>query len=293
MQLIHFSEDGQSRIGIKTEQGFLNVAKVAVALSLPFPSYIDDVLKDPEQAAQLAAILAQAETLTDPAYYVSMDEVTFLPVLSRPGKILCIGKNYAAHVAETKSEAPKKPLVFSKFTSALAAHKEGIPIPEHTDKVDYEVELVAVIGKKAYCVSPEEALNHVAGYTIGNDVTARDWQKGSPQWLLGKSPDKFAPLGPVYVTADELDPTNLDISLKLNGEVRQNSNTQHLIFDIATIISYISQHFALEPGDIIFTGTPDGVILGYPEDEQAWLKPGDVIESSIEGIGTLVNNFTR
>ncbi|SYZ77686.1 fumarylacetoacetate hydrolase family protein [Trichococcus shcherbakoviae] len=293
MQLIHFSEDGQSRIGIKTEQGFLNVAKVAVALSLPFPSYIDDVLKDPEQAAQLAAILTQAETLTDPAYYVSMDEVTFLPVLSRPGKILCIGKNYAAHVAETKSEAPKKPLVFSKFTSALAAHKEGIPIPVNTSKVDYEVELVAVIGKKAYCVSPEEALEHVAGYTIGNDVTARDWQKGSPQWLLGKSPDKFAPLGPVYVTADEIDPRNLDISLKLNNEVRQNSNTKHLIFDIATIVSYISQHFALEPGDIIFTGTPDGVILGYPEDEQVWLKPGDVIESTIEGIGTLVNTFTR
>lgn len=291
MQLIHFSEDGQSRIGIKTERGFLNAAKAAAALSLPFPSYIDDVLKDPEQAAQLDAILAKADALTDPAYYVSLDEVTFLPVLSRPGKILCIGKNYAAHVAETKSEAPKKPLVFSKFTSALAAHKEGIPIPEHTDKVDYEVELVAVIGKKAYCVSPKKALEHVAGYTIGNDVTARDWQKGSPQWLLGKSPDKFAPLGPVYVTADEIDPTNLAISLKLNGEVRQNSNTKHLIFDIATIVSYISQHFALEPGDIIFTGTPDGVILGYPEDEQVWLKPGDVIESTIEGIGTLVNTF--
>ena len=291
MQLIHFSEAGQSRIGIKTERGFLNAAKAAAALSLPVPSYIDDVLKDPEQAAQLDAILAQADTLTDPAYYVSLDEATFLPVLSRPGKILCIGKNYAAHVAETKSEAPKKPLVFSKFTSALAAHKEVIPIPAGTDKVDYEVELVAVIGKKAYCVSPEEALEHVAGYTIGNDVTARDWQKGSPQWVLGKSPDKFAPLGPVYVTADELDPTHLDISLKLNGEVRQNSNTKHLIFDIATIISYISQHFALEPGDIIFTGTPDGVILGYPEDEQVWLKPGDVIESTIEGIGTLVNSF--
>ncbi|MFZ2664764.1 MAG: fumarylacetoacetate hydrolase family protein, partial [Trichococcus flocculiformis] len=177
------------------------------------------------------------------------------------------------------------------FTSALAAHKEGIPIPVNTSKVDYEVELVAVIGKKAYCVSPEEALEHVAGYTIGNDVTARDWQKRSPQWLLGKSPDKFAPLGPVYVTADEIDPTNLAISLKLNGEVRQNSNTKHLIFDIATIVSYISQHFSLEPGDIIFTGTPDGVILGYPEDEQVWLKPGDVIESTIEGIGTLVNSF--
>ena len=292
MQLIHFSEDGQSCIGIKTERGFLNAAKAAATLSLPFPSYIDDVLKDPKQAVQLDAILAQADTLTDPAYYVSLDDdITFLPVLSRPGKILCIGKNYAAHVAETKSELPKKPLVFSKFTSALAAHKEGIPIPEHTDKVDYEVELVAVIGKKASCVSPQEALEHVAGYTIGNDVTARDWQKGSPQWLLGKSPDKFAPLGPVYVTADEVDPTNLDISLKLNGEVRQNSNTKHLIFDIATIVSYISQHFALEPGDIIFTGTPDGVILGYPEDEQVWLKPGDVIESTIEGIGTLVNTF--
>ncbi len=135
MQLIHFSEAGQSRIGIKTERGFLNAAKAAAALSLPVPSYIDDVLKDPVQAAQLDAILAQADTLTDPVYYVSLDEVTFLPVLSRPGKILCIGKNYAAHVAETKSEAAKKPLVFSKFTSALAAHKEGIPIPEHTELI--------------------------------------------------------------------------------------------------------------------------------------------------------------
>lgn len=292
MQLIHFSEDGQSCLGIKTARGFLHVAKAAAALSLPFPSYIEDILKDPEQAAQLDAILAHADTLTDEAYYVSLDdELAFLPVLSRPGKILCIGKNYAAHVAETKSEQPKKPLVFSKFTSALAAHQEGIPIPAGTKKVDYEVELVAVIGKKAYCVSPEEALDHVAGYTIGNDVTARDWQKGSPQWLLGKSPDKFAPLGPVYVTADELDPTNLAISLKLNGELRQNSNTSLLIFNLPTIISYISQHFALEPGDIIFTGTPDGVIMGYPEDEQVWLKPGDVIESTIEGIGTLVNTF--
>lgn len=292
MQLIHFSEDGQSCLGIKTGRGFLHVAKAAAALSLPFPSYIEDVLEDPEQAAQLDAILAHADMLTDEAYYVSLDdELAFLPVLSRPGKILCIGKNYAAHVAETKSEQPKKPLVFSKFTSALAAHQEAIPIPAGTEKVDYEVELVAVIGKKAYCVSPEEALDHVAGYTIGNDVTARDWQKGSPQWLLGKSPDKFAPLGPIYVTADELDPTNLAISLKLNGELRQNSNTSLLIFDLPTIISYISQHFALEPGDIIFTGTPDGVIMGYPEDEQVWLKPGDVIESTIEGIGTLVNTF--
>jgi len=292
MQLIHFSEDGQSCLGIKTGRGFLHVAKAAAALSLPFPSYIEDVLEDPEQAAQLDAILAHADMLTDEAYYVSLDdELAFLPMLSRPGKILCIGKNYAAHVAETKSEQPKKPLVFSKFTSALAAHQEAIPIPAGTEKVDYEVELVAVIGKKAYCVSPEEALDHVAGYTIGNDVTARDWQKGSPQWLLGKSPDKFAPLGPIYVTADELDPTNLAISLKLNGELRQNSNTSLLIFDLPTIISYISQHFALEPGDIIFTGTPDGVIMGYPEDEQVWLKPGDVIESTIEGIGTLVNTF--
>jgi 2-keto-4-pentenoate hydratase/2-oxohepta-3-ene-1,7-dioic acid hydratase in catechol pathway len=291
MQLIHFSEDGNSRIGVKTKRGMLHLEKAAKALSLPFPDAIDDVLKDKKKAAQLAAILAKSDELTDASLYVSEDALTFLPALSHPGKIICIGKNYRAHVAETKSEIPKKPVVFSKFTSALAAHKESIPIPAGTDKVDYEVELVAVIGTKAFCVSPEEALDYVAGYTVGNDVSARDWQKGSPQWLLGKTPDKFAPLGPVYVTADEVDSTNLAISLKLNGELRQNSNTKHMIFNVATIVSYISQHFTLEPGDIIFTGTPEGVILGYPQEEQVWLKAGDTTEATIEGLGTLVNTF--
>jgi 2-keto-4-pentenoate hydratase/2-oxohepta-3-ene-1,7-dioic acid hydratase in catechol pathway len=291
MQLIHFSEDGNSRIGVKTDRGILDLAKTAKALSLPCPAYIDELVKDKEKLAQVSAILEQADERTDASFYVSPEDITFLPVLSHPGKIICVGKNYKAHVAETKSEIPKEPVIFSKFKNALAAHKEPIHIPPNASKVDYEAELVVVIGATVSQAEPADALKYVAGYTVGNDVSARDWQHLSSQWLLGKTADKFAPIGPIFTTADEVDPSNLDISLKLNGEVRQNSNTKHFIFDIPTIISYVSKHFTLEAGDIIFTGTPDGVILGHPKEDQVWLKAGDTTEITIEGLGTLINTF--
>ena len=186
-------------------------------------------------------------------------------------------------------DIPTSPIIFSKFNNALAAHNQKIPLPKNAEKIDYEAELVIVMGKEAVNVSKEDALSYVFGYTVGNDLSARDLQFRTSQWLLGKSCDSFAPIGPYLVTADELDPNSLDISCKVNGSLRQSANTKDMIFDCATIISDLSQHMTLKPGDIIFSGTPDGVILGYPEEKQEWLKSTDIVEISIENIGTLVN----
>ena len=157
--------------------------------------------------------------------------------------------------------------------------------------MDYEAELVIIIGKEASKVTKEEALSYVFGYTVGNDLSARDLQSRSSQWLLGKTCDNFAPIGPYITTAGEIDPNNLNIGCKVNGVVRQAANTKDMIFDCATIISYISESMTLKPGDIIFTGTPGGVILGYPKERQQWLKAGDEIEVSIQHIGTLANRL--
>lgn len=162
-------------------------------------------------------------------------------------------------------------------------------MPESAEKFDYEAELVIIIGKEARNVSKEEALSYVFGYTIGNDFSARDLQMRTGQWLLGKTCDGFAPIGPYITTADEINPNNLKVQCKVNNEIRQSANTRDMIFDCATIISYVSKHMTLKPGDIIFTGTPSGVILGYPEDKQSWLKSGDEIKINIENLGTLVN----
>ena len=162
-------------------------------------------------------------------------------------------------------------------------------LPKDAEKFDYEAELVIVIGKEASKVSKEDALSYVFGYTVGNDFSARDLQFRSGQWLLGKSCDDFAPIGPYVVTRDEIDPQNLEIKCTVNGELRQSANTRDMIFDCATIISYVSQYMTLKPGDIIFSGTPDGVILGYPTERQQWLKKGDEVIVSIEHIGELVN----
>ena len=178
---------------------------------------------------------------------------------------------------------------FSKFNNALAAHHQAISLPEDAKKFDYEAELVIVIGKEASKITKEEALSYVFGYTVGNDFSARDLQFRSGQWLLGKSCDDFAPIGPYLVTSDEINPQNLDITCTVNGELRQSANTRDMIFDCATIISYVSQFMTLKPGDLIFSGTPEGVILGYPEESQQWLKPGDKVIVSIESIGELVN----
>jgi 2-keto-4-pentenoate hydratase/2-oxohepta-3-ene-1,7-dioic acid hydratase in catechol pathway len=207
-----------------------------------------------------------------------------------PSKIVCIGLNYRDHAIEGGKAIPTEPVVFAKFPNALVGHGSPIVLPSISQKVDYEAELVVVIGRKAKNVSVDEALQYVAGYTIGHDVSARDWQfRGEErQWTIGKTFDTFGPMGPHLVTADEVpDPHNLPIRLRLNGQVMQNSNTKEFIFPVPVLIAHLSKVMTLEPGDLIFTGTPPGV--GSARKPPVWLKEGDDVEVEIEGLGVLRN----
>ncbi len=208
--------------------------------------------------------------------------------IPNPGKIICIGQNYADHVAEMKSSLPEYPVLFAKFSNALVGPEDDIQKSPLTDQLDYEVELVIVIGKEASEIKKEDAFHYIAGYTIGNDTSARDLQKRTPQWLQGKSHDKSTPIGPYVVTADEIaDPENLGIRAFVNGEKRQESTTQELIFTIPILIEFISNLMTLQPGDIIFTGTPHGVGAGMNPPQ--FLSAGDVVTLEIDGIGKLEN----
>jgi 2-keto-4-pentenoate hydratase/2-oxohepta-3-ene-1,7-dioic acid hydratase in catechol pathway len=234
--------------------------------------------------------LARAAAATAEGSGRPLSEVRWLPPVPDPEKIICIGLNYADHAKETGAEAPPEPVVFNKFLTALAAPEQPIVLPAASQEVDYEAELVAVIGRGGRHIPLERALDHVAGYTCGNDVSARDWQKNKPsrQWLLGKSFDTFAPCGPALVTADEVgDPQALRIQLRLNGKTMQDSTTGQLIFGIAQLVSYVSQVATLHPGDLIYTGTPPGV--GMARKPPVFLRPGDLIEVEIERIGLLRN----
>ncbi|HXU35943.1 MAG TPA: fumarylacetoacetate hydrolase family protein [Blastocatellia bacterium] len=210
------------------------------------------------------------------------------PPIVAPGKILAVGLNYAAHAAEQNAKPPEFPLVFSKTVTALIATRDEIKLPRVSEMIDYEAELAVVIGREARSVSADQAMEYVAGYTIMNDVTARDLQKRERQWVRAKGLDTFAPCGPWLVTTDEItDPHNLDIELVVNGEVRQHSNTNDLIFKIPELIEFISEDLTLKPGDIISTGTPSGV--GVYMNPPVFLKDGDRIDITIKGIGVLSN----
>jgi 2,4-didehydro-3-deoxy-L-rhamnonate hydrolase len=203
----------------------------------------------------------------------------------RPSKIICIGLNYRDHAAETKAEPPKEPVLFFKATTSLVGPNDDLVRPKNSTKVDWEVELAVVIAKKAQYVSKEDALKHVAGYALHNDYSERQFQlERGGQWVKGKSADTFAPLGPFLATPDEVpDAGQLRMWLKVNGEARQNSSTSNMIFDVATLVSYVSQFMTLLPGDVISTGTPAGVGMGM--NPQVFLKAGDVVELGIEGLG--------
>ena len=284
MKLINFKVEEQIRLGIKTEKGILDVEQAATSLSLELPTTMEQVIAGGDKALSQLAELTKLEVST-----ISEEELVYAPCITQPEKIICVGLNYVDHAKESNMEIPTSPVLFSKFNNTLAAHNQTIRLPKNAEKFDYEVEMVIVIGKEAANVSKDEALSYVFGYTVGNDLSARDLQFRSGQWLLGKTCDHFGPIGPYLVTADELDPTNLNIQCRVNGEVRQSANTRDMIFDCATLVSYLSEHMTLKPGDIIFSGTPEGVILGYPEDQQVWLKSGDEVQVSVENIGTLVN----
>ncbi len=238
----------------------------------------------PEAIARAEKALAAGEPVTGP--------VTWLPPIPSPEKIICIGLNYADHARETKAAVPPCPVVFNKLPTTLLPHEGIVRLPRVSEQVDYEAELVLVIGRRGRYLAESEARAYIAAYTCGNDISARDWQKNKPggQWLSGKSFDTFAPCGPWLVTADEIsEPGKLAIRLRLNGQVMQESNTAELIFPVDHLVSYISQFCTLNPGDLIFTGTPGGVGMGrHPP---VYLKPGDVTEVEIERIGVLRNRF--
>jgi 2-keto-4-pentenoate hydratase/2-oxohepta-3-ene-1,7-dioic acid hydratase in catechol pathway len=279
---------GELSLVIKTERGLLDVRKAESAFHQGAPTTIDEVIRR-GGGPQLQALLTKATASTRKDLFLDESKADFGPCVTSPEKIVCVGLNYRKHAAETGSAVPTQPILFNKYNTALNGHRGIIKVSQEAAKqFDYEVELVIVMGRTARNVSEAEALSYVFGYCTGNDFTARDLQRVSSQWMLGKALDGSAPIGPYLVTADQVaDPNRLTIECRVNGEVRQSSNTKDMVFGCASLISYISRYFTLKPGDIIFTGTPEGVISGYPKDKQVWLKAGDRLTSTLEGLGEL------
>lgn len=285
MKLVSFRTSSRIKLGIKTEEGVIDVGSTAEKAGISAPQTIEEVITNgPAGLRQLQQVLSLADEILEDG------SIEFAPAVLQPQKIICSGANYRAHVEEANLAIPEYPIYFPKYQNCLAAHKEEIVPPPVANQVDYEVELVAVIGKQARNVSQDDALDYVFGYATGNDFSARDLQFRGIQWMYGKAIDQFAPIGPYLVTADEIqNPQNLYLKCWVNGEIRQSSNTEKMIFSVAEMISDLSKVMTLEPGDVIFTGTPEGVIVGM--EEKNWLKAGDEIVCEVEGLGRLVNRI--
>jgi 2-keto-4-pentenoate hydratase/2-oxohepta-3-ene-1,7-dioic acid hydratase in catechol pathway len=275
MKLIRFGDPGQERPGVLLEDG------TRLDVSRWLGSDYDESFFANGALAELDAWLQKNGSTADRV----PSSVRLGSPVSRPSKIVCIGLNFRDHAAESKMEAPKEPVVFFKSTTSLVGPNDDLVIPRNATKVDWEVELAVVIGKKALYVSKERALDYVAGYVLHNDYSERSFQlERGGQWVKGKSADTFAPLGPFVATQEELvDVSNLRMWLKVNGDLRQDSSTANMIFDVATLVSYVSEFMTLLPGDVISTGTPAGVGLGMKP--PTYLKAGDVVELGIDGLG--------
>jgi len=278
-------------LGVKTERGVLDVRHAAALLQMRVPLTLDEVLQQGQFAALRALIEKAKVSRTTRAAWLEESQIRYGRLFRNPGKIVCIGLNYREHAKEAGEPVPAVPILFNKYNNALAAHQCTIELPtEVSTKFDYEVELLVVIGKKARNVAEADALSYVAGYCTSNDFSARDLQLelDGHQWMLGKTLDGFGPIGPYFVSADLVgDPGRLDIECRVNGETRQRSNTANLIYSVPYLVAYISKRFGLDPGDLIFTGTPPGVIIGKPKTEQVWLKAGDHIACSVGALGEL------
>jgi 2,4-didehydro-3-deoxy-L-rhamnonate hydrolase len=275
MKLIRFGPPGQERPGVQVEDGTRLDASAAVR------DY-DEAFFAGDGLASLAGWLRHSAG-TAP----HVPQGTRLgPPLARPSKIVCIGLNYRDHAAESGATVPKEPVIFFKATTSLVGADDPVMIPRNAKKLDWEVELAAVIGRRASYVPKEEALEYVAGYVLHNDYSEREFQlERGGQWVKGKSADTFAPMGPFLATRDEIaDPQRLDMWLKVNGETRQRSSTSQMIFDVATLVSYLSDFMTLLPGDVISTGTPAGVGLGI-KPEPRYLRAGDIVELGVAGLG--------
>lgn len=237
-------------------------------------------------AATSNAALEAAERLPDEA--VPLAEVTLLPAVPNPGKVVCVGLNYLTHVGETGREIPEYPVLFTKFAASLTGPYDPIPLPPESEQVDFEGELAVVVGRAGRRIAKADALAHVAGYAVANDVTMRDFQYKTHQWLQGKAWERSTPLGPYLVTPEEVgDPGALQLRLRLNGEEMQTASTAQLMFDLPTLIAHVSEFVTLAPGDVLLTGTPGGV--GFRRDPQVFMRPGDRVEVEIAGVGRIEN----
>ncbi len=279
MKLITFSHNHQIRVGAVLGD------EVIDSLNNPnIPATMLEFL-----AAGESALIAMSEQITSSKKRLPLTEVKLLAPVPKPGKYLGIGLNYPEHINETSAEKPEYPLFFNKQTTCVIANGEAIHIPKVSDKVDYEGELAFVIGKRCRHVPVEKAAQVIAGFTIANDVSVRDWQVRSPTWTLGKSFDTHGPLGPWLVTADEIaNPHHLNIKTWVDDDLRQNANTEQMIFSCYEMVAYLSTVMTLEPGDVITTGTPSGV--GVKMKPRGYLKAGQTVKIEIEGIGVLSNS---
>jgi 2-keto-4-pentenoate hydratase/2-oxohepta-3-ene-1,7-dioic acid hydratase in catechol pathway len=286
MTFVTLATGGAYSLGVKTDRGILDVRAAAKQFKSAVPVTIDALIRGGDGG--LTDLVGTAIAKGGKNLFLDEAAIQFGPSVTNPEKILCVGLNYARHARETNNPIPKLPILFNKFNNALNSHQGTVKVSAiPAQNFDYESELVIVMGRRASNVSDADALSYVFGYCTGHDFTARDLQQRSSQWMIGKTCDGFGLLGPYLVTADQVDPNNLKIEGTVNGEVRQSSNTNDMVFNCAQIVAYTSKLMTLEPGDIIYTGTPEGVIAGYPKEKQVWLKPGDKLTTTIEKLGTL------
>ena len=276
MKLLRFGDVGLEKPGLQLDNG------TRIDASGFGMDWNHDFFADPGNLDRLQEwVGANAESAP-----VISDDTRLGSAVARPGKLICIGLNFSDHAAEAGMPVPDEPIVFFKATSAIVGPYDNVVIPRNSQKTDWEVELAFVVGKKASYVTEDEALDYVAGYVLHNDYSEREFQiERGGQWVKGKSCDTFAPLGPFVATSDEIkDPENLGMWLKVNGETKQDGNSNKLIFGIAHLVSYLSQFMTLEPGDVVSTGTPPGVGMGFEPPQ--YMKSGDVVELGIDGLGS-------
>jgi len=282
MRLVTFRHDDRERIGVQLESHIVDLSRVSAEIPTDMKAFLS-------LGESLLAQTHEMLTHVKEAWLLAESDVTLLAPIPRPDKILCIGHNYQGHIGIGKTELPDYPNLFCKTVNTITGHNHPIIVPPATQQADFEAELMAVIGKRAYRVTEEEAKSCVAGYTIFNDVSARDYQKRTSQWMLGKSFDTFGPMGQALVTPDEIpDPYALDLELTVNGVPQQRVNTKDMIFSVSYLISYISQVMTLEVGDVIATGTPSK--LPEAAEQKRFLQSGDVVEIKIEKLGALKNS---
>jgi acylpyruvate hydrolase len=287
MHLVTFEDCGSTAIGVLNNEP-LSPRIVDLRRLLPdFPTDMLQLLQSGDKA--LDRLRAALHSVPE-SCWIDLASVALRAPILRPGKIICVGHNYHDHAGLPAGDLPEFPTFFSKFSTAVIGSGQDIVLPKVSSKVDNEAELAVVIGRRGRHIAQSQAMTHVAGYTILNDVSARDYQKRTTQWMMGKTFDTFAPMGPALVTADAIaDVNNLALALSVNDVQMQASSTRHFIFPIAFLISYLSEVMTLEPGDIISTGTPSR--LGQYREQPVYMQPGDEVRIRIEGIGELVNRF--